>query len=200
VKILFQILFFLCFSLSKSQELRKLINIPDNIENKREIRIYRGNVITNSGKVFRIYLNENKFWNAELIQWYFPKKVSDDEFEVIPPVVTKLKSEVSLEQIFFNLEALNIGFLPKEELFQYKKSKKEVVFDEDEKDYVLVVNKINALDGNDFLVKYKSDKKENEFHYYNPKTYLDNFPGIDEYESFMKILKYVEDNFNIKLN
>lgn len=200
MKILFQLLFFLCFSLLKSQELRKLINIPDNIENKREIRIYRGNGITNSGKVFRIYFSENKKWSAELIQWYLPKKISDDEVEVIQPVVAKLKSEVSLEKIFLNLEALNIGFLPKEELFQYKKLKKELVFDEDEKDYVLVAKKISVLDGDDFLVKYKSDKRENEFHYFNPKAYLNKFPGIDEYESFIKILKYVEDNFNIKLN
>jgi hypothetical protein len=200
VKILFQILFFLCFSHLKSQKLRKLINIPDNIGNKKEIRIYKGNGITNSGKVFRIYLNENNVWNAELIQWYFPKKISNDEFELISPVVTKLKSEVSLEQIFVKLEALNIGFLPKEELFQYKKTKKEVVFDEDEKDYVLVTKKMSILDGDDFLVKYKSGKRENEFHYFNPKAYLEKFPGIDEYESFIKILKYVEDNFNIKLN
>lgn len=51
-----------------------------------------------------------------------------------------------------------------------------------------------------FLVKYKSNNKENEFHYSNPESYLEDTPGIDEYENFMKILKYIEVNFNIKLD
>lgn len=173
-------------------------NIPSKVE--REIRIYIGEGITNSGKVFRIYLNENKKWNAELIQWFLPKKVSEDEFELIPPVVTKLKSKIPLENVFLNLEALNIGYLPKEEFFQYKKSKKKVVFEEDVNDYVLMSTEMGVLDGNDFSVKYRSNKKENEFHYFNPKSYLNKYPGIDEYESFMKIIEYVENNFNIKLD
>lgn len=197
-KILFQILFFLSISFLKGQDINKLANIPSKVE--REIRIYIGEGITNSGKVFRIYLNENKKWNAELIQWFLPKKVSEDEFELIPPVVTKLKSKIPLENVFLNLEALNIGYLPKEEFFQYKKSKKKVVFEEDVNDYVLMSTEMGVLDGNDFSVKYRSNKKENEFHYFNPKSYLNKYPGIDEYESFMKIIEYVENNFNIKLD
>lgn len=37
------------------------------IENEQEIRIYKGNGITNSGRIFRIF-KENKTWKAELIQ------------------------------------------------------------------------------------------------------------------------------------
>lgn len=179
--------------------MNKLANIPFELKEK-EIRIYKGRGITNSGEVFRIYLGEGEKWNAELIQWFIPEKKSEDEVELIPPKISKLKSRVSLEQVFLTFEALNIRFLPKEEFFEYKKSKKEIVFDEDEKDYVIMSHDIGVVDGTDFLVKYKSNKRENEFHYYNPESYLNKYPGIDEYESFMKILKYVEDNFNIKLN
>ena len=42
--------------------------IPEKIENEQEIRIYKGNGITNSGRIFRIF-KENKTWKAELIQW-----------------------------------------------------------------------------------------------------------------------------------
>ncbi|WP_315053566.1 hypothetical protein [Chryseobacterium indoltheticum] len=199
MKVLLQILLILIISFFKGQNIDTLANIPVEIESETEVRIYVGNGITNSGKVFRIYLNGNKKWNAELIQWFFPKKISNDEFKTIPPVVTKLKSKLPLRQIFLNIEALNIEYLPKEEFFQYKKSKNKVVFDEDEKDYFVMSQKTSVLDGVDFLVKYKSIKKENEFNYSNPQSYLEKYPGIDEYESFIKILKYVENNFNIKL-
>lgn len=200
MKTLLQIFLLLMISFFKGQRVDTLANIPLKLEKENEVRIYAGNGITNSGKIFRMYLNENKKWNAELIQWFFPKKISEDKFESIPPIVTKPKSRKPLEEVFLNLEVLNIGYLPKEEFFNYKKSKREVVFDKDEKEYVLMSQEISVSDGADFLVKYKSNKKQNEFHYLNPQVYLDQYPGIDEYESFMKILKYVEDNFNIKLN
>jgi len=199
VKILFQVLFILSISFFKSQEFKKVANIPDNIENEKEIRICIGSGIANSGKIFRIYLNDNKKWNSELIQWFFPKKISEDEYEVIPPIVTKLKSKISLDIAFLNLEALNIGYLPKEEFFNYKKSKKEVVFDENENEYVINSTEMGVLDGVDYKVQYQSNKRKNEFHYNNPYVYLQEYPGINEYESFIKILKYVEDNFNVKL-
>ncbi len=179
--------------------MNKLANIPFELKEK-EIRIYKGRGITNRGEIFRVYLDEGGKWNAELIQWFIPEKKSEDEFKLTSPKISNLKSRVSLGQAFLTLEALNIGFLPKEEFFEYKKSKKEIVFDEDEKEYVLMSHVVSVVDGADFLVKYKSNKKENEFHYYNPESYLNKYPGIDEYESFMKILKYVEHNFNIKLN
>jgi len=200
LKVLLQILLILIISFFKGQNIDTLANIPVEIESETEVRIYVGNGITNSGKVFRIYLNGNKKWNAELIQWFFPKKISNDEFKTIPPVVTKLKSKLPLEQVFLNIEALNIEYLPKEDFFQYKKLKNEVVFDEDEKEYVIMSQELNVLDGADFLVKFKAKAKRNEFHYINPHVYLKEYPGIDEYEDFIKILKYVESNFNIKLD
>ncbi len=200
MKVPLQILLLLIISFFKGQNVDTLANISSKIESQSEVRIYIGNGITNSGKVFRIYLNENRKWNAELIQWFFPKKISDDEFETIPPVVTKLKSKQPLDKVFLNFESLNIQNLPKEEFFQYKKSKNEVVFDEDEKEYVIMSQELSVLDGVDFLVKFKSKSKHNEFHYINPHVYLKEYPGIDEYENFIKILKYVESNFNIKLD
>jgi hypothetical protein len=195
-----QILFFLIVSILKGQDVNKLANISFKLENEKEIRIYKGRGISNGGQIFRVYQGKDKNWKAELIQWFLPARKSEDEFEIIPARVIKLTSKTPLELVFLNIEALDIEYLPKEELFEYKKSKNEVVFDKDENDYVLMSRRISVLDGKDFLVKYKSNKKENEFDYSNPENYLNKYPGIDEYESFMKILKYVEDSFNIKLN
>ncbi|ASK31777.1 hypothetical protein CEY12_17395 [Chryseobacterium sp. T16E-39] len=199
MRVLFQLLFFLSISFFKGQDLNKLANLSSKIENEREIRIYVDNGITNSGKIFRIYQENNNKWNAEVIQWFLPEKISEDEFEMIPAKVNKLKSKDILEKAFVNIEAMNIGHLPKEENFNYKTSKSKAVYD-DENGYVLLTREISITDGVGFSVKYKSNKKENEFHYSNPKSYLKDTPGIDEYESFMKILKYVENNFNIQLD
>lgn len=201
VKRLFQIfLIFLSISFNAQQKRSAdfYAQIPEKIDNEREIRIYQGNGITNSGKIFRIS-NENKIWKAELIQWFFDKQISSDEFQSVKPIVTKLKANKNLYEIFLNIEARNIGFLPKEEYFKYKKEKQEVIFDEEEKDYVIQVLSMSVLDGVDYLVKYKNEKRYNEFHYNNPQSYLESIPNIDEYKSLIEILKYIESEFNIKL-
>ena len=171
--------------------------IPEKIENEQEIRIYKGNGITNSGRIFRIF-KENKTWKAELIQWFFDKQISLDEFQSVKPMVTKLKASRNFYEIFLNIEARNIGFLPKEESFKYKKEKQEVLFDEEEKDYVIQIISMSVLDGVDYLVKYKSGKRYHEFHYNNPQSYLESTPNIDEYKSLLEILKYIESEFKIK--
>ncbi|AZA81985.1 hypothetical protein C1637_24550 [Chryseobacterium lactis] len=200
MKILFQVLFFFIITILKGQDIDKLASIPVSIENKKEIRIYQGSGITNGGKVFRIYQEKGENWKAEVIQWRLPYHISKDESEIIPAKVIQLKSKDILEKAFVTLEAMNIGYLPNEDLFRYKMSRSKAVYDNDEKGYVLFTREYSVTDGVDFLVKYKSDNRENEFHYSNPESYLKDTPGIDEYESFIKILKYVEDNFNIKLD
>ncbi|WP_106918152.1 hypothetical protein [Chryseobacterium aurantiacum] len=200
MKVLLQTLFFLMVSVLKGQDVNKLAGLPSTIENKKEIIIYQGSDITIGGKIFRIYQGKGENWNAELIQWFSPYYISKDEFRITPAKVTQLKSKHILEKAFVTLESMNIGYLPKEDLFRYKTSQSKAVYDNDVKGYGLFTKEYSITGGVDFLVKYKSNDKENEFHYSNPESYLNNTPGIDEYESFMKILKYVENNFNITLN
>ncbi len=126
-----------------------------------------------------------------------PKKISKDEFEKIPPKLIFLKSQKSLEEIFVNIEAKNIKYLPKEENFQYKKSKNEVVYDYDEKAFLIQTKVSSVLDGTGYLVKYKSGKQVNEFNYSNPETYLKTYPEIDELNSFVDILNDIRKEFDI---
>ncbi|KFC23185.1 hypothetical protein [Epilithonimonas lactis] len=185
------------FTFLKSQNVDSLANIPPELK-ETEIRIYKDRGITNSGHIFRIY-QEDKIWKAELIQWFFPREISKDEFEPINPKLTNLKSEKSLEQSFLNIKARNIGFLPNEECFQYKKDQSQVVYDEEEKDWVFEIkNAIMVLDGTGYLVKYKSGQQQNEFNYSNPESYLKHYPDIDELNYFVDILKYIRKEFNIE--
>ncbi|UQB67394.1 hypothetical protein [Epilithonimonas zeae] len=190
----FKFLLIFLFAIVKSQNIDFLANIPSELK-ESEIRIYKDRGITNSSYVFRIY-QEDKTWKANLIQWFLPKKLDK---ELIKPKNTILKSEKSLEEIFVNIQARNINYLPKEEAFQYKKtSNKKVIFDTDENAFVFHQQLMSVLDGTGYLVKYKAGKQQNEFEYSNPESYLKNYPGIDELQDFVGILKYIRKQFNIE--
>lgn len=195
MKYLLKILFLFFAIFLQAQNVDNLANIPPELK-ETEIRIYKDRGITNSGFVFRIY-KENNNWKSELIQWFLPKEISKDEFEKIPPRLSLLKSQKSLEEIFVNIEARNIKYLPKEEVFQYKKSKNEVIYDEDEKAFLVQSKVISVLDGTGYLVKYKSGNQVNEFNYSNPETYIKTYPEIDELKSFVDILNYIRKEFDI---
>lgn len=188
--------FVLSIGFLKSQNVDSLANISSELK-ETEIRIYKGRGITNSGFVFRI-CKEDKIWQAELIQWFLPKEISRDEFEWIKPKITILKSEKSLNELFLNLRALNIEFLPKEDYFKYKKEKKEVVYDEDERSFLIQQKQIAFTDGTGYLVKYQSGIEHNEFSYNNPESYLEEYPEIDELKDFVSVLEYIRDEFNIE--
>lgn len=127
ISFLFLFLFLLFF---KGQDIDKLSGLSNDYL-KEEIRIYKDRGITNSGLIFRIY-KENKVWNAESIQWFLPTEISSDEFKTVRPNKINLSFNRNIELIFMNLDALNIGVLPMEDAFEYKKDKKSVVWDGDE--------------------------------------------------------------------
>ena len=96
-----------------------------------------------------------------------------------------------------NLQALNIGLLPMEDVFEYKKEKKAVVWDDEENQFLIQTSKISMLDGFSYSVIYHSGEKYNEFTYNNPESYLERFPHIDELNTFVEILKYIRKEFHI---
>lgn len=195
MKCLLNFLFLLIPFCLFGQSIDVLANISSEL-NDTEIRIYRDRGITNSGEIFRIY-KENNVWKAELIQWFLPKQLRKDEFERIPPKINVLKSQKPLDEIFLNIEAKNINFLPKQNYFEYKKSKNDVVFDDTFQTFIILKKVSAVLDGTGYLVKYKSGNLQNEFEYDNPETFLKMFPEIDELKDFVDILKYIRKEFNI---
>ncbi|QBO58003.1 hypothetical protein [Chryseobacterium salivictor] len=195
MKTLIQIFFIFIFSICRGQKGADYwAKIPEKIQNEKEIRIYKDYSITNGGKVFLIYLQDNK-WNAELIDWNFPSEFGTHEFQTIEPRITKLKAD---EINFMNFEIRNIEFLPNENTFQYKKEKREIVYDEDLKENVISTSKMMVMDGVSYRVIYKNGKLQNSFNYSNPKSYLKDFPEINELKSFFEILNYIETEFKIK--
>ncbi|MBV2165576.1 MAG: hypothetical protein KUL76_03470 [Kaistella sp.] len=188
-------MFFIIYSfILNAQDLDKLTGLSTNYLEK-EIRIYKDRGITNSGIVFRVYKKNNQ-WKAETIQWFLPKKISSDDFQMIPPITKNISADKNVELIFMTLEALNIGQLPMEDAFEYKKEK-SIIWDEDEENFMMRTSKTAILDGNAYSVIYKAGQYYNEFTYNNPESYLHQFPEIDELKSFQKILEYIREQFNL---
>lgn len=168
--------------------------IPEKIENEKEIRIYKDFSLTNGGKVFRIYFKNNKC-NAELISWVFPTQTSSDEYNSENPEITKFQCS---DKTFMNFEIRNIQYLPKEDYFNYKREKKTVVLNDETKEYDIEISHTEVMDGVGYNVMYRNGNVFNQFFYSNPKTYSEHYPEIDELQNFMEILKYIESEFKIK--
>lgn len=194
---LLSFLFVFSIGFLKSQNVDSLANIPSQLK-ENEIRIYKDTGNTDVGHIFRIY-KENKIWKAELVRWFLPYKISKGEFKTVSPIVKILNSKKSLEEVFVNFQLRNINYLPAEESFKYKKTNaKLVVFDKDEKAFVIQQKLLEISDGTGYLVKYQFGKEHNEFSYNNPESYLEEYPDIDELNDFVDILKYIRKEFNIE--
>lgn len=193
LNIFFIFITFICFGQKGSDSWAK---IPEKIQNEKEIRIYKNYTITNGGEIFRIYFQNNK-WNAEIIKWNFPQEISDHEFQTIEPRIAKLKVH---ENDFMEFELRNIAYLPHEKSFQYKKEKGEIIYDEDLKENVILTKKMMIMDGTIYEVKYKNGNIINNFTYSNPKSYLKNFPEINELNYFVDILNFIKEKYRVEFS
>ncbi|MGS0748252.1 hypothetical protein [Halpernia sp. GG3] len=195
MKFLLQIfLFFIPISLYAQQERSAdyYAQIPEKIENEREIRIYKDFAISDVKKIFRIYLNKDSC-NAELISIRMPSQ-SGKNIEV-KPEITKLKCS---NETFLNFEVRNIQFLPKEEFFNYKKVKKTISYNEENKQNEIISEEMKVMDGSGYYIRYKNGDNFNSFFYSNPETYIKQYPEINELKSFVEILDFINDRFKIK--
>lgn len=195
MKIIFQIFFFFSLISVHAQQERSAdyyAHIPEKIQNEKEIRIYKDFATNDSKKIFRIYLNKDSC-NAELISLKLPSQ-SHNNIEV-KPEVTKLKCS---NENFLNFEVRDIQFLPKEEFFNYKKVKKSISYNEENKENEIVSEEMKLIDGNGYFVRYKNGDKYNSFFYSSPETYLKQYPKINELQDFVNILKYIDETFKIK--
>ncbi|MBC7555365.1 MAG: hypothetical protein H7195_00165 [Chryseobacterium sp.] len=113
----------------------------------------------------------------------------------VKPEITKLKCS---NETFLNFEVRNIQFLPKEELFNYKKVKKTISYNEENKQNEIISEEMKVMDGSGYYIKYKNGDNFNSFFYSNPETYIKQYPEINELKSFVEILDFINDRFKIK--
>ena len=172
-------------------EINKAINISDSLTNE-EIRVYKSFEGTNGSEVFRMYKIDRNNWTVELYKYF--KSIDNNhksKFEM-----SKLTSKTDLNLVWLYILACDVEFLPNIKDIDYKlKGKAEIVLDRGE--YYLSNRKIKPLDGNGYKAFFKDIKKKNNFDFRNFDSYLEEYPDVDELDSYSKLVNVIQKEFGI---
>lgn len=91
----------------------------------------------------------------------------------------------------------NIIHLPKWEAFEYKLKKINKTYQIEDGEIYSSTSRLSVLDGQSFYVQIKRGKAENQFNYYNPESYLEKYPNVDELLSFKELLDLIRTEFKV---
>ena len=190
----FLILLLIYFSQLSGQtvsEINKNLNIPDSLTNLQELRIYKWHSTTNGSEVFRMYLDEDKKWNAALYKHYNAVGNVKLKIEKI-----NLDSNDKLDLVWLKIILCNVEFLPNLEDIKYKLKKSEITRFEDG-EYGISSTVSLPLDGIGYMASVRNKEKTNTIYFGNFDSYLKNYPEIDELNSYSKLISVISDEFNI---
>ena len=200
IQILIIFLFSIGISAQNITEINSDLKLSDSLTYETEVRIYQGGGITNYSSLFRMFKDKSEKWTAEFYEHY--GKVNG-KTELRTEKQT-LKSENDMEFIFQNFVRSHILDLPSLNEIQWKLvTRKNVVKIESKRkgkttiEYEYLRSKISILDGEIFKIKVKGWKKDNEFEFSNPDSYLKHYPEIDEMIYICEILNLIRTEFNI---
>lgn len=184
--LLFLIFTELLFSQSSVTEVNKTIYISDSLNFSKEIRIYKVSAITNFRTVFRLYQTNDKKWNAE-----FYKLNSKDSYEK-----SLLSPKSNFNFTWLKILNSNIEYIANWESIEYKlKRKRGIKLENGE--YVATWTMQEIMDGERVVVMINNQKRLNLVDYPNPNIYFNDYPDIDELESFMELLNFIDSEFKI---
>lgn len=184
------------FLLSQSNfEYDKILKIENLKFNDSEIRVYKDYQTSTGLELFRFYKDNNENWKAEFYNTVASKNNKDET--IIRTRKSKLNSLKNFELIWLQILDTQIIHLPKWEAFQYKLKTINKEYQIEDGKLLSSTSKIAVVDGVSFYLKIKVGKKENEFIYYNPKSYLETYPNVDELLSFQELLNLISNEFNI---
>ena len=199
IQILIIFLFSIGVSAQNISEINSDLKLSDSL-NDTEIRIYQGGGITNYSSLFRMFKDQSEKWTAEFYEHY-AKVNGQTELQAKKQI---LESENNMEFVFKNLIRSHILDLPSLNEIQWKLNTRgnveKVITKLREKtieEYEFINNQISILDGESFKVQAKGWKRNNEFEFSNPDSYLKHYPEIDELIYIDEILSTVRNEFGI---
>lgn len=91
----------------------------------------------------------------------------------------------------------DVIYLPKWDFFQYKLKKANKNYQIEDGEIYSTSTRLSTLDGESFYVKIKSINRENEINYFNPESYLEKYPNVDELISFQELLNLIRTEFKV---
>ncbi|MEN9337652.1 MAG: hypothetical protein RLZZ500_2639 [Bacteroidota bacterium] len=173
------------------KEIDKILGLDETLKNKSEIRIYKRIEITNYRSVFVMsYDSINKNYKINCYEIYLgePNKIVNIE-------VDKSKDT---ELLWLNILISNIQYIPeKMEYFKYKLEMKTLVNEEGE--YFIQKSLLTIVDGVSYVIRIKTPNENKTIIYSNPESYLRKFPEVDELNTFINLIKLVEEFMGRKL-
>lgn len=166
------------------------LKIPDSLVNS-EIRIYRKYGTAIGMDVFRMYKTSDEYWNVELYQYLHivkqPGKVYNEK--------KLLKSSNNLNRIWDKILDTNVEFLPNINQIHYKlRSKTKYDSPDDIYGYHEV---ISIMDGVEYYGFVRSENRSNSFEFGNAESYLEEYPEVDELNSYSELLNILRLEFHI---
>ncbi|MBB4801093.1 hypothetical protein HNP37_001132 [Flavobacterium nitrogenifigens] len=192
--IFFFFIVFSCFGQEVS-EINKVLEIPDTLTYKKEIRIYKKYQTTYNSVIFRMYDEGNNNWIVFI--YYYSDKFKDitkiNGITFPKEKIGKLKPK-DAELIWLNLLITNIEFLPNMETIRYKFGKPKI--DSDRGERGISKTEKHVLDGVGYKVYVRNEKNINNFSFDNPETYLKYYPTVDELISYNELLSVLEKEFS----
>ena len=169
-------------SAQQNLEYDKILKIENLKFHENEIRVYKKYSTTTGLELFRFYQDDKENWNAE---FYETITTQNNKNEIkIRIRKSKLNSLKNFEMIWLQFLDTNVIHLPKWETFEYKLKKVNKNYQIEDGEIYSSTSSLSVLDGQSFYVKIILGKKENQFKYSNPESYLKKYPDVDELLSF----------------
>jgi hypothetical protein len=175
------------------ENLNKKAHIPElsNSSNQIDLRIYLDRGITNGGHFLWIRKNEGNWAGTKYD--YFLKIRKNGKIGKIKKVnATSVEPTNSWEMLWRTLNEQRISELTSQDSIQHK-LRKEVTTPRG-KGYQV----ISVMDGSDYYIELKEDKKIIKYSFHSPWVYLDNFPDVEELKNYCEIVSIIESELKIK--
>ena len=179
-----------------SSEINKVLQLPDTLSYKKEIRIYKKYETTYSTEIFRMYDEGNNNWKVQIFYFsdQFKSVTKINEFEFPKEIIGKLKPK-DANLIWLQLLLCDIEHVPSFEKISYKLNKSTIVLEDGE--YGIQKQMKRVSDGNSYKVFLSNLKIKNNFRFENPENYLKINPNVDELQSYTKLLFIIKKEFNL---
>ncbi len=166
-----------------------LLKIHEN-----EIRIYKKYATSTGLEMFRLYNVKEDYWKAELYQ---TKARTIDNIIKIRVVKEKLNSLSNLELIWFKILDTDVLYLPDFDRIGYKLKSKSSNYTIEDGNIVNTTKETSILDGVSYYILINNKDNKNDIHYFNPETYLELYPNVDELISLKTLLDLIRLEFDV---
>ncbi|AZB30385.1 hypothetical protein [Chryseobacterium balustinum] len=176
-------------------EYDKILKIENLKFHEKEIRVYKKYGTSTGLELFRFYEDKKENWKAEVYNTV-ARTNNKDEVKIWTRK-SKLNSLKNFEMLWLQFLDTNIIHLPKWEAFEYKLKKINKTYQIEDGEIYSSTSRLSVLDGQSFYVQIKRGKAENQFNYYNPESYLEKYPNVDELLSFKELLDLIRTEFKV---